>query len=216
MVRLLDATFARFVLRLNCLLEVHRDSRALNVHAVPPMRDDTSSNRGLGPRTACGTTESRRLDTVLMNCSMRALNARPEINSAQPLSIFARVAAKHEAKLGDPVPLTLEISSAPARCVHRSMHFSPRPGPDRTHGLRNETAVSARPELTANAISTYPTPGSMMVPPTTWCEKRASAEGESAPENTTASSSRGCCGPSASSSQSSRVVSLGATNRRLR
>ena len=94
--------------------------------------------------------------------------------------------------------------------------FKPEPGPDNTHGRRNATAVSARPELAANAISTYPTPGNMIVPPTTWCEKRASAEDESAPENTTASSSRDCCGPGASSSQSNRVVSLAVTNRRLR
>ena len=81
MVRLLDATIARFVLRLNCLLEVHRDLRALNVHALPPMRDDTSSNRGLEPKVACGTTPLHRLDGTSMSRCIRlsalAANLRP-------------------------------------------------------------------------------------------------------------------------------------------
>ena len=204
------------MLRLNCLLVLHKDLLALNVHAAPPMRGDDLSNRGLGPKVACGTTELRRLDAASMKRSRRALNPRPDIDSAQPRSISARVAAKFEAKLDDSVPLALAISSVPPRRVHRSRHFSPRPDSGSTHGLRNATAVSARPELAANAISTYPTPGSMIVPPTTWCEKRASAAGESAPENTTASSKRACCGPGASSSQSNRVVSLDVMNRRLR
>ena len=211
----LDA-FIRFELRYDCPLALHKAILALNVHAVPPMRDDDSSNRGLGPRVACGTAELRRVGGALMNRSLRALSSGPDIDSAWPLSIFARVPAKHEAKLDDPVPLALAISSALARRVHRSTHFSPRPGPDSTHGLRNATAVSARPELAANAISTYPTPGSMMVPPTTWCEKRASAEGDSAPENTTASSGRDCYGVGTSSSQFNRVVSLEVISRRLR
>ena len=211
----LDPTFIRFELRCDCLLSLHKDFLALN-HAVPPTRCDDSNNRGLGPKVASGTTELRRLDGASMDRSIRALYSRPDTVFAWPLSIFVRVPAKHVAKLGDSVPLALAISSAPARRAHRSTHFSPRPGSGSTHGLRNATAASARPELAANAISTYPTPGSMIVPPTTWCEKRASAEGESAPENTTASSKRDCCGPGASSSQSSRVVSLGVTKRRLR
>ena len=214
--RSLDTAFARFVLRLKCLLALHGDFLALNVHVVLPMQGDTLSNRGLGPKVACGTTESRRSDAALMNRSIRALNSRPDAVSAWFPSIFARVPAKHEAKLDDPVPLALAISSAPARRVHRTTHLSARSGPDNKHGLRNATAVRARPELAANAISTYPTPGNMMVPPTTWCEKRASAADESAPENTTASSSRDCCGPGASIIQLNRVVSLGLTNRRLR
>ena len=212
---LIDATFARLVLRLNCPLALHKDFLALHVHAGPPMRDDDSITRGLGPTIACGATGSRRLDAALINSFIRALSFRPDIVFVS-ISILARVPAKHEAKRDDPVPLALAISSAPARRVHRSTHFSPRPGPDNTHGLRNATAASARPELAANAISTYPTPGNMIVPPTTWCEKRATAEDESAPENTTASSSRDCCGPGASIIQSSRVVSQGATKRRLR
>ena len=149
-----DATFNRLMPRDDCLLALHKDFLALNVHAVPPMRDDTSSNRGLGPKVACGTSELRRPDAALMNRSIRALNYRPNMVSAQLPSIFARVPAKHEAKLDDPVPLALAISSAPARRVHRSTHFSPRPGPDNKHGLRNATAASARLELAANAIST--------------------------------------------------------------
>ena len=212
----LDATFVRYALRLNCLLALDMDFLALNVQAVLPVRNDTSSNRGLGPRVATGASELHRLDGASMDRSIRAMNSRPDIDSALPLSIFARIPAKHMAKLDDSVPLALAISNAPvARRVHRRKHYS-RPGPDSTHGLRNATAASARPELAANAISTYPTPGNMMVPPTTWCEKRASAEGDSAPENTTASSSRDCCGPGASSSQSNRVVSLDVMNRRLR
>ena len=212
---MLDTAFARFALSLNCLLAQHRDFLALSVQAVPPMRDDNSSNRGLGPRIATGISGLRG-GSASMDWRVWALKPRPDIDSARPLSIFARVPAKQEAKLDDPVHLALAISSASTRCVHRSTHFSPRPSPDSTHGLRNATGASARPELAANAISTYPTPGSTIVPPTTWCEKRASAEGDSAPENTTASSSRGCCGPGASSSQSSRVVSLDTTGRRLR
>jgi len=206
---LLDATFAGFTLRLSCTLELHRPLLLLKLHAVPPMRGDDLSNRGLGPKIAFGTTRLRRLVGALMN-------RRPDTASTWLPSIFARVPAKHEAKLDDLVPLALAISSAPARRVHRSTHFSPRPGPDSTHGLRNATPVSARLVLAANAISTYPTPGNMMVPPTTWCEKKASAADERAPENTTASSSRDCCGPGASIIQPRRVVSLDRTNRRLR
>ena len=198
----LDATFIRFELRCDCLLSLHkdllallalhRDLQALHVHAVPPMRDDNMSNRGLGPEVPCDTTKLGRVDGALINCSIRVLNPRPNIDSAQPLSIFTRVPAKHVAKLDDPVPLALAISSFPVHRVHRSTRFSPRPGPADEHGLRNATAASALLELAANAISTNPTPGNTIVPPTTWCEKKASAAVDSAPENTTASSSRDC------------------------
>ena len=152
--RSLDATFASFAPRLNCLLALHRDFLALNVHAVPPMRDDTSSTRGLGPTVACGTSGLRRLDAVLMNHLLQALKLRPYTVSAQLLSIFTRVPAKHKAKLDDSMPLVLAISSAPARRVHRSTHYSPRPGTASTHGLRNATAASALLAPAANAIST--------------------------------------------------------------
>ena len=78
--RLSATTFARFLLRLDGLLELHREFRALNVHAVPPMRDDNLSNRGLGPKVACGTAGLSRLDRVLMNRSLRAMNSRPNID----------------------------------------------------------------------------------------------------------------------------------------
>ena len=64
------------------MLELNREFLALNVHAVPPMRNVNPSSRGLGPIVACVTTELRRLDAALMMRSMRALNLRPDTVSA--------------------------------------------------------------------------------------------------------------------------------------
>ena len=77
----LHAIFAKFALRINCLLAVHKDFLALNVHVVPPMRDDNSSDRGLGPIITFDTAGSRRPDVVLMSRSLRALNTRLDVVS---------------------------------------------------------------------------------------------------------------------------------------
>ena len=65
-----------------------------------------------------------------------------------------------------------------SRLAHRSARRSlaAARGPGSTQGRTNATADSTarRPASAANAISTYPTPGSRIFPPTTWCDKTAS------------------------------------------
>ena len=65
-----------------------------------------------------------------------------------------------------------------SRLAHRSARRSlaAARGPGSTQGRTNATADSTtqRSASAANAISTYPTPGSRISPPTTWCDKTAS------------------------------------------
>ena len=79
----------------------------------------------------------------------------------------------------------LAISNVRSYCEYDSVHRADAdcPGGDITHGLRN--AMSERTDdvpraQKASAASTYPTPGSKMFPPTTWCENSAFARGVSA------------------------------------
>lgn len=65
-----------------------------------------------------------------------------------------------------------------SRLAHRSARRSlaAARGPGSTQGRTNAAAESTAQRLAsaANAISTYPTPGSRIFPPTTWCDKTAS------------------------------------------
>ena len=86
----------------------------------------------------------------------------------------------------------LAISNAPVACrLHRSAHYMvfPERGSGNTHGLKKATEVRTEPlpTLTANATSTYPTPGNSIFPATTWSEKSSSADGVSTPEKATVS-----------------------------
>ena len=91
----LDATFVRFELRYDWLLAQHRDLLALDVQAVPPMRDGNSSNRGLGPRVACGTNVLRRLDEALMNFVGDVLNSSSTETKIRLFRVLAVCALKN-------------------------------------------------------------------------------------------------------------------------
>ena len=104
-------------------------------------------------------------------------------------SIFAVFPRKHVLKLDscNDYISWLEISIESTPClVHRIAHRAEIPSGSK-HGLRNVTAVRAEIGLgrQASAISTNPTPGSKMVPPTTCWEKRATVEGVRTPEKMT-------------------------------
>ena len=104
-------------------------------------------------------------------------------------STFAIFPRKHVLKLESYTDSIrwLEISTESTPClVHRIAHRAEIPSGS-GHGLRNVTAVTAEIGLgrQASAISTNPTPGSKMVPPTTCWEKRATVEGVRTPEKMT-------------------------------
>ncbi len=108
---------------------------------------------------------------------------------SKPPSTFAIFPRKHVLKLDscDDYISWLEISTASTPClVHRTAHRAEIPTGSE-HGLRNVTALTAeiRLGLQASAISTNPTPGSKMVPPTTCSEKRVAVEGVRTPEKMT-------------------------------
>ena len=117
-------------------------------------------------------------------CDVRFAAASGEIVAAsvsprRPVACMVVLMSK------EPASRLLAISKVPSFCVYRSRQRSDAlwPGYGSTHGLRKTTAViteRSTPGDDAKAISTYPTPGSKMFPPTTWCENSAFAWGVSA------------------------------------